>query len=164
MVRLIEQLKTLGHDDVQVFDQESEYSYTVPDEVELLRNLHFARGTKRLMSAVDKLNAKRLSLRIAQHLGWERTVPDWLRDGTSFFRAFNRWREQIGLDFVIESQPGPAFECCLTDRYRRRGDRDDEDVAFGHGNTMQEATSRAWLKVLIKRTRRNYERKHSRGR
>jgi len=25
-------------------------------------------------------------------------------------------------------------------------------------------TYRAWLKVLIKRTRRNYERKHSRGR
>jgi len=70
--------------------------------------LHREAGTKRLLSAVNKLNAKRLPLRIAQHLGLGAPPSDWSNDGTGLFRSFNRWREQVGLDFVIESyRAGP---------------------------------------------------------
>ena len=100
----------------------SPHSYFGPDEAELLRDLHREAGTKRLLSAVNKLNAKRLPLRIAQHLGLGAPPSDWSNDGTGLFRSFNRWREQVGLDFVIESYPRGTYECSLTDEHRRERD------------------------------------------
>jgi len=105
---------------------------------------------------VNKLNAKRLPLRIAQHLGLGAPPSDWSNDGTGLFRSFNCWREQVGLDFVIESYPRGTYECSLTDEHRRERDGydyPDEQSVSGRGKTVSEAICRAWLKVVIERAR-----------
>ncbi|HYR88492.1 MAG TPA: hypothetical protein VE422_30715 [Terriglobia bacterium] len=148
--QLVEELHQLGQSDgIQIVFQEYEYSYSQPEEAELLRLHHFELGTKRLISAVENISPKKLPVRIAQHLGWEGKPPDWINDANAFMRGFNRWREQADLDFLFESSQGPVFHCTLTDKWRNSRDDDREWMISSKGKTVLEAGCRAWLKTII---------------